>query len=205
MKRRDALKNLGLATGFIVATPAIVSLLHSCTSDVKTWTPVFLSEEQGKVLTKLVDIILPKTKELPSAQELNVPQFIDKYIAEVVEDEDQANIKIGFNTIIHILKPNAEASIDSISDESYKALLDKHMLLTDDIDEERTANLESLVPTKSEFLNSLKMMVISAYVTTEYIGEKVLKYDPIPSQYYCGDLQELTGGKAWSIDNSLVI
>ena len=205
MKRRDALKNLGLATGLFVATPTIVSLLQSCTSDVKTWIPDFLSEEQGKVLTRFVDIILPKTENLPSALELNVPQFIDKYIVEVVDDEDKAHIKTAFNNIISVLKPNAEETIDSVTEENYKALLDKHMLLKDEIDEEREADLESLIPTKSEFLNSIKMMTISAYVTTEQIGEQVLKYDPVPSQYYCGDLQELTEGKAWSLDNSLVI
>lgn len=199
MKRRDALKNLGLATGFFVATPTIVSLLQGCTSDIKTWTPEFLSIEQGVVLTKIVDVILPKTDNLPSATELNVPQFIDKYINTVTDDEGQANIKIAFNNIISILKPNAEDSIDKITEENYKALLDKHMLIKGQIDEEREAKPESLEYTKSEFLNSLKWMTINAYLTTEQIGEKVLVYDPVPSQYYCGDLQELTGGKSYSL------
>lgn len=79
MKRREALKSLGLATGFFVATPPIISLLQSCTSEVSTWTPEFLSVEEGVVLTNLVDIILPKT-DIPSATEVNVPQFIDKYL-----------------------------------------------------------------------------------------------------------------------------
>jgi len=199
MKRRDALKNLGLATGFFVATPTIVSLLQSCTNDIKTWTPEFLTIEQGIVLTKIVDVILPKTEDLPSATELNVPQFIDKYINTVTDDEGQASIKIAFNNIISILKPNAEDSIDEITDENYKALLDKHMLIKDQIDEEREVNPESLEYTKSEFLNGLKWMTINAYLTTEQIGEKVLVYDPVPSQYYSGDLQELTGGKSYSL------
>ena len=33
------IKNLGFATGFFVAKPTIISLLQSCTSDVKTWVP----------------------------------------------------------------------------------------------------------------------------------------------------------------------
>jgi hypothetical protein len=198
MKRREALKNLGFATGFFVATPTIVSLLQSCTSDVKTWIPEFLSPEQGVVLINLVDIILPKT-DLPSATEMNVPQFIDKYINEVFDDESQVQIKTAFSTMVSILKPNAEDPIDKLTPEDYKALLDKHMLIKGEIDEEREANPESLDMTKSEFLNTLKWMTINAYVTTEQIGETVLKYDPIPAAYYCGDLQELTGGKSWSL------
>lgn len=199
MKRREALKNLGLATGFFVATPTVISLLQSCTSDIETWTPEFLTIEQGIVLTKIVDIILPKTDELPSATELNVPQFIDRYANDVIDDKEQASIKTAFNNIISMLKPNAEDPIDKITNENYKALLDKHMLIKDQIDEEREANPEALEMTKSEFLNMVKWMTINAYLTTEQIGEKVLVYDPVPSQYYCGDLQELTGGKSYSL------
>jgi len=198
MKRRDALKNLGFATGFFVATPTIVSILQSCISDVKMWVPEFFTSEQGVVLTNLVDIILPKT-DLPSATEMNVPQFIDKYANEVLDDETQAQVKTAFNDIIPILKPNSEDSIDKVTQEDYKVLLDKYMLFKDDIDEEREANPESLEMTKSEFLNALKGITIKAYVTTQEIGENVLAYDPIPGAYYCGDLQELTGGKSWSL------
>jgi hypothetical protein len=198
MKRREVLKNLGLATGFFVATPTIVSLLQSCTSDVKTWIPEFLSPDQGVILTNLADIILPKT-DLPSATELNVPQFIDKYFNEVLDDESQLQVKTAFSNIVSILKPSIEDSIDKVTQEDYKALLDNHMLVKDEIDEEREANPESLEMTKSEFLNNLKWMTINGYVTTEQIGETVLKYDPVPGAYYCGDLQELTGGKSWSL------
>lgn len=198
MKRREALKNLGLATGFVVATPSIISLLQSCTSDAKTWTPVFLSVEEGVVLTNLVDIILPKT-DIPSATEVNVAQFIDKYIDEVLMVEDQAKVKTAFGIIISILKPNAETKIEKVAQEDYKALLDNHMLIRDEIDQEREANPESKEMTKSEFLNNLKWMTINAYKTTQEIGENVLVYDPVPGTYFCGDLQELTGGKSWSL------
>ena len=198
MKRREVLKNLGFATGFFVATPTIISLLQSCTSDVKTWVPEFLTIEQGIVLTNIVDIILPKT-DLPSATELNVPQFIDKYVNEVLDDKSQISIKTAFDNIISVLKPNSEDSIEKITQENYKALLDKHMLIKGEVDTERESNPESLEMTKSEFLNTLKSITIFAYVNTEEIGERVLAYDPIPGAYYCGDLQELTGGKLWSI------
>jgi len=198
MKRREALKNLGLATGFFVATPTIISLLQSCTSEVSTWTPEFLSIYEGVVLTNLVDIIIPKT-DIPSATEVNVPQFIDKYIKEVLDDESQAQVKTAFGTIISILKPDAETKIEKVTQEEYKALLDNYMLLEDEIDQERETNLEAKDLTKSEFLNNLKWMTINAYKTTQEIGENVLVYDPVPGAYLCGDLQELTGGKSWSL------
>lgn len=205
MQRRDALKHIGMATGLFVATPTIMSLLQSCTADVKTWTPEFLTVEQGSALTRIVDIILPKTEDLPSATELNVPQFIDAFMKRVLDDEDQARFKTAFENMIVLLKPNAEDPIDTVTTEDYKALLDKHMRIKDEIDTEREANPESLILTKSEFLNSLKWVTINAYLTTEQIGEQVLVYDPVPTQYYCGDLKEITNGKSWSLGNPLII
>ena len=50
------------------------------------------------------------------------------------------------------------------------------------------------------FATNLRNMTIMGYKTSEYIGEEVLAYLPLPGEYIgCGDLQELTGGKAWSL------
>ncbi|NNK69993.1 MAG: gluconate 2-dehydrogenase subunit 3 family protein [Flavobacteriaceae bacterium] len=198
MKRREALKNIGLGTGFVVVTPGLISLLQSCTDDVETWTPAFLSVEEGQVLTRLVDTILPKS-DIPSATEVNVPQFIDKFINEVSDDEEQAMIKEGFGNLLGIVKSDYNEKLVKVSDKDYKDLLDKHMRIKGEDDEERIANPDSMEPTTSEFLNQIKWMTINAYKTTEEIGENVLAYDPVPAAYYCGDLDELTGGKSWSL------
>ncbi|SFZ89473.1 Gluconate 2-dehydrogenase subunit 3 [Flaviramulus basaltis] len=198
MKRRTVLKKMGLTAGFFATTPTVISLLQSCKSDIKTWTPEFLSIDEGTVLTNLVDIILPKTAT-PSATELNIPQFIDKYIKNVFDDDEQLEFKSAFANIISTLKPNKENRMDDIPQEAYKILLDKHMLVKEDIDEEREMDPESLKMTTSEFLNSIKTLCIKAYITNEGIGESVLAYDPIPGAYYCGDLQELTEGRSWSL------
>lgn len=200
MNRRKAIKNIGFAAGFFVATPTIMTLLQSCTSDVKTWVPEFLTIDQGIVLTKMANVFLPKTENLPSATELNVPEFIDRYFNDVSDDETQEHVKIAFKNMVANLMPNTEeATVKDITEQDIKALLDKNMLLEDEIDPEREADPESLAFTKSEFLNNLKWMTINAYLTNEQIGENVLVYDPVPSQYYCGDLQELTGGKSYSL------
>ncbi len=198
MKRREALRNIGLTTGFVIASPGLISLLQSCKSDIDQWAPTFLSVEEGMVLTRLVDIILPKT-DLPSASEVNVPQFIDKYLAEVLEDDEQAMAKEAFGNVINIIKSDYNEKIEKVTDEDYKDLLDKHMLIRGQDDEERMANPKSEKPTKSEFLNQIKWMTVNAYKTTEEIGENVLAYDPVPAADYCGDLDELTGGKSWSL------
>ena len=77
MKRRDALKNLGLAAGFAITAPSIFSLLQSCTS-APNWMPTYFTKDEKEVVLRLVDIMLPKTESTPSATEVNVPQFIKR-------------------------------------------------------------------------------------------------------------------------------
>ena len=198
MKRRDALKNLGLAAGFAITAPSIFSLLQSCTS-APTWMPTYFTKDEKEVVVNLVDIILPKTEGTPSATEVNVPQFIDTYITEVLNAEDQEAIRISFTDIIASLKPAAKTDIRDVTTAQYTALLDANLLVKGDIDKDRLASPEALQPTRNEFLNHLKYLTITAYITTEEIGENVLMYDPIPSTYYCGDLQEISGGKSSSL------
>ena len=198
MKRRDALKNLGLAAGFAITAPSIFSLLQSCTS-APTWMPTYFTNDEKEIVVNLVDIILPKTEGTPSATEVNVPQFIDKYITEVLNLEDQEAIRVSFTDIITTLKTTIETDIRDITTAQYTTLLDAHLLVKGEIDEDRLANLEAVQPTKNEFLNQLKHLTITAYVTSEEIGENVLMYDPVPTAYYCGDLQEISGGKSSSL------
>ena len=198
MKRRDALKNLGLAAGFAITAPSIFSLLQSCTS-APTWMPTYFTKDEKEVVVNLVDIILPKTEGTPSATEVNVPQFIDTYITEVLNAEDQEAIRISFTAIIATLKPTAETAIRDITTAQYTALLDTNLLVKGDIDKDRLADPEALQPTKNEFLNHLKHLTITAYISSEEIGENVLMYDPVPTAYYCGDLQEISGGKSSSL------
>ena len=37
MKRRDALKNIGLSAGLIIVTPSVISLLNSCNTNTNNY------------------------------------------------------------------------------------------------------------------------------------------------------------------------
>ena len=151
MKRRDALKNIGFAAGFAIITPSIFSMLQGCTGDSVTWIPNYLTSDEKIFVTNLADIMIPKTATTPSATEVNVPQFIDKYIDEVLDTNDQEITRAAFVKVIAILRPDATADLGDTTTEQYKALLDDHMLLKGEIDQERTANPE-FVHDRSQFL-----------------------------------------------------
>lgn len=186
MKRRDALKNIGLSAGLIIATPSIISLLNSCSTNPNNWRPIFLNKEQAKVLMDIVNVIIPKT-DTPSANEVNVVEFLDKYYKEILDDNRQKWLKETYVSLLNLIKSNYSDTINDLTEDNYKDLLDNHMILNGESND------------ISELLKNIKSDTIWAYKISEFVGENVLAYDPIPGVAYCGDLEELTGGKSWSL------
>lgn len=215
MDRRIALKNIGLSFGYIVATPTILSLVQSCKDqNIVEWTPSFLTKENGSVLYKLVDIILPKT-DTPSATDVNVHVFIDKYANEILEPKQQDFFKMAMSKFVDkALKDSGKEKIEDLDALDLEPVLASALKYSK---EDETKNSELInaynqaleageTPELEEgvsryaFATNLRGLTIWSYKTSEKIGEEVLAYLPVPGEYIgCGDLQELTGGKAWSI------
>ncbi|WP_435578039.1 gluconate 2-dehydrogenase subunit 3 family protein [Gilvibacter sp.] len=206
MDRRQALKNIGLTTGFVVASPALFSLLESCTSSDPKWVPAFMDETQAMVVGRLADVFLPKTEPTPAASELNVVQFIDTYWNDVSTVKYQGKIKTVFGEVIGKMKAEHGEDLSVMTDENYMAFLDANMLHPRDEKPDPPGtnqgfeDFEDDTPVSvSKFLNGLKWMCINAYLGTQQIGEDYLVYEPVPGTYVCDDLQTLTGGKRYSL------
>lgn len=195
MNRRDALKNLGLSLGYVMATPTILSMLQGCTTPEEKWTPLFFSNKQAYVLTNLVDLILPKTKEVPGALEVNVPKFIDLYTSKTTNDEQKEIYTAGLDAVMEELGVPNEEPI-TLETEKFNAILSKYLSITK---AERLAYVEqkNIV---FESLMKIRDQSVWAYRSSENIGKNVLAYDPIPGQQKgCISLKDATGGKAWSL------
>ncbi|GAA4234514.1 lactose 3-dehydrogenase subunit gamma LacC [Postechiella marina] len=197
MNRRDLLKGIGLTVGYAVATPSILSLLHSCTNEAKTWTPIFLSPDQGIVLTHLVDLILPTTKESPGALDVNVPEFIDLYVSKSYTNKEQAKFKKGLSSILNALSI-PEEGVSALKNEDYDALLAKYLKTTKTERKAYKKGSEDFIIFNT--LKGIRSTSIWAYKTSEKIGKEVLAYDPIPGVAKgCISVDEATKGKAWSL------
>lgn len=215
MDRRKALKNMGMALGYTVATPTLLSLVQSCkTEPTITWAPEFFTMEQGSVLTKLVDIILPKT-DTPSASEVQVDIFIDRFAKEVMEKEQQDLLQMSMSKFMDkALADSGKEKIEDLSSEDLEPVLAAALKVSKEekvtymdmvnsyneaVAEGREANLEDGI-SRFTFADNLRGLTIWGYKTSEYVGEEVLAYLPVPGEYIgCADTQELTGGKAWSL------
>lgn len=195
MKRREAIKGLGMSLGLVVATPSVISILQSCKSDPKVaWVPEYFSENDGVLLKRLVSLILPKTNTLPGADEVNVAQFIDKYATMVASKEDQENFTNGLNAIAKALGKN----VVKASDEDYDNLLAKYLKATPEQIEIFQKNEDE--KQVLEALMGLRGISIWGYRNSQRVGMEVLAYDPIPGDFKgCVSLEETTGGRAWSL------
>ena len=71
MDRRKALGNIGQGIGTIIVTPSIVSIFQRCQSS-KTFNPTFFIAEDFNLISRLMEIIIPKT-DIPGAIELKLP------------------------------------------------------------------------------------------------------------------------------------
>ena len=245
MERRKAIKNMGLAFGYSMTAPTLISLVQSCKSHTAVdWIPSYFSPEEGHVLKLLVDVFLPKT-DTPSASELNVHIFIDELADNVMYSEEEfLNLPLAKHNIDNIeeryvdtgyfvkhsrdfFRKTMTAFVNqtlSIANKDEILELNEQDLINsmDSVNkifevqkEIREEVLQAYVkgffadqtspPLNDEqlacvFVDSARDMTIMGYKTTEYIGENVLTYQPIPGEYIpCGDLDELTGGKTYSI------
>jgi len=215
MDRRKALKNMGLAMGYTIATPTVISLLKSCKREsAANWTPRFFSSGEGNVLTRVVDILLPKT-DTPSASEVNVHIFIDRYLDEVTPLEDQGFIRMLMGKFGGTaLRTSGKENLEDLDSEDIEPVLVSALKMPDPKKEEaqkealgaymeamakgETAELAEEVA-NANFAATLRGFAIWAYKNTEYVGEEVLPYASVPGEYIaCADVNELTGGKVWS-------
>lgn len=217
MERRSALKNMGLAFGYAVATPTLLSLLQSCKDKpaFAEWTPSFLSKEQGYALAQTLDVILPKT-DTPSATEMNVHVFIDAYLDEVMPLEQREFVMMQMNNFYDkVLTDSGKETLMDVEpadiEPALKTYLRKRTKEEEEAHSEAIMNYMEAIMEGGEgmlddevvrfsFANDLRGLATWAYKSSEYVGEEVLAYAPIPMEYIpCGDLQTLTGGKAWSL------
>lgn len=214
MERRLALKNLGLAFGYVVAAPTLLSIVQSCKNDSGVaWTPEFFTAEEGNVLRKLVDIILPKT-DSPSASEVNVHMFIDQYInvANTTEQKDLFKAKMASFTAL----ARTDAGIDigkELREEELEATLARCLKPSEEELQANTIAMQNYTKAiaagevadldvnsgAAAFGRELRGWTINGYKSTEEIAKNFLAFDPIPGKFVpCGTIEELTGGKAWA-------
>ncbi len=215
MKRREVIKKIGFSFGAVTLTPSLLSVLNGCDFKQEGWQPKFLSYQEYDMTEKITDIFIPKT-DIPGAKELNLSRFIDAHYELMLSSAEQKNIKFLMKKFSDmLLEKTSKKKLDEVSTSEYEDQFSR-LLKADKLQRQRwqksyndyTEKLnkgEAVKPLSKDinsyiFLDGLRQLSIWGFRNSEYIGEKVLAYDPVPGQQKgCVDLIEATGGKSWSI------
>ena len=214
MERRKAIRNIGLSFGTMVTTPSILGLLQSCQEPEAVWKPEFFSEEQGVFVKNLVNTILPSSGDIPGATDVNVHVFIDRFVKDVMSKNDLSNYLAILNKGLYTLLEIADTkNINEVEEEHYIGLLETHLKKSKEESDEMMEKIEAYSKNSDGriiglsvdlstflFLTGFRDLAIWSFKRTEEIGKKVMVYRPVPGeQKGCVDLEETTGGRAWSI------
>jgi hypothetical protein len=182
MDRRKVLKFTGSMAAIAIAGPSLLSLLQSCKNEARIdWQPIFLTGDEAAFISKIVDMILPRT-ETPGALDVKVDIFIDKVYANLYDAEAQEHVRKEIEKFNAECKSEFGNSFVNLSESDQIKVLQKA--------EENSGQFGSGVwgttvgkPEPVGFYRSLKSTALWGYFTSQEIGENVLSYDPIPGAY----------------------
>jgi hypothetical protein len=193
MDRREALKRTAWLMGGAVSAPVIMGILKGCTAKPTIdWKPVFLSSDQGILVTQVAEIIIPKT-DTPGAKDVGVPGFIDSVVKECFSKEDQDNFLNGLKAFDEEAKKEYGDPFAELDAEDQTAFVTKLH------DAAVKAEKETTPAPKRPFILTMKELTMSGFFISEPGATQVLQYSPVPGAYEgCVPLKEAGNGKTWA-------
>ena len=191
MEDRFPINGTAWLMGGAISAPAIMGILKGCSAKPTIdWKPVFLSADQGVLISQVTDIIIPKT-DTPGAKEVGVPGFIDQILAECYTKEDQDKFVEALKGFDEEAKKEHGDAFADLDAEQQSAFVKKVH------DAAVEAKDEPGVP--RPFILQLKELTMLGYFTSEVGATQVLQYSPVPGAYKgCIPVSEAGNGKTWA-------
>lgn len=197
MDRREALKRTALMMGGIISAPTILGILNGCTAKPTiNWKPLFLTEDQGVLISQLCDIIIPKT-DTPGAKEAGVPEFIDLIVKDVYPSKDRDNFISGLEAFDAEAKSEYDDPFIKLSPEQQTTFVKKlHDAAVNDKKNPANQNKQNQ---GRPFILQVKELTIAGFFTSEIGATQVLQYEAVPGAYHgCLPLSQAGNGKTWA-------
>ncbi|MDA9699100.1 gluconate 2-dehydrogenase subunit 3 family protein [Flavobacteriaceae bacterium] len=180
MKRRNAIKNLGLSFGSIALSGSVISLSQSCQTSGDKWSPMFFNKNQVSEIEKIMELIIPET-DTPGAISLKIIRFADSYLNVTLSNSNKKLFQDNLNFLFDKIKNESEGLNDK--NKIYEAFL-KEYLNKKDFKNENEKKLTDL-------LESIRLLSVRSYMINEYVMTKILRYQISPGKYQgCADLDE---------------
>lgn len=174
MDRREALRRTAAVTGLSISSSIGLGFLKGCIPSGKpTWPPIFLRQDEIKLVTAIADTILPTT-DTPGALDVHVPEFIDLMLRDNISDEEKMAFREGLEAFTKIIDQEYSDSFEDCSTEQKMSILKA----VDDNSENQFSRT-----IKNSFYRKVKQLTILGYYSSEYVMNNMLNYQPIPGRY----------------------
>lgn len=187
MKRRKAIKNMGMSVAGLLAAPAFCSLLLGCQEDSseKGIKRFIFNSKQDQMVAEISELIIPAT-ESPGAKEAGVSRFIDLMLKDCYYENDQQRFLEGLDRMENECQKNYNRPFLKASTEQQKVLL------------KNEAQDGQEPPRPTRFFQLMKELTLLGYFTSEVGATKALAYNPNPGKFN-GCIPLKKGDKAWAL------
>lgn len=186
MDRREAIRRASLIMGGTLSVPAILGVLQGCTARPQLdWQPDYFTEEQARLVSRVCDIIIPRT-DTPGAVDAGVPPFVERMLRDVYTSDAQKQFEDGLQSFDQACSKSMGSAFNELDDTEQEAfVLAAHKDAVRD-------------PSKRHsFLPMIKELTMLGFFTSEPGATKVLQYKAVPGAYHgCLPLSEV--GKTWA-------
>lgn len=189
MKRRDALKGIGLTIGWTLCPSVITGVLNGCQSAYHPdYQFLTLTPGQVTMVETLSELIIPST-DTPGAKEAKVNQFIDLMLTRYLENREKQIFLSGLDELDDRSRESYGDLFVEVSEENQTKLLKW-------LEEKSTTSRYSGEGDKPFFM-LLKELVVTGYYTSEIGASEELKYVHLAGRYD-GDVPYSDIGRAYS-------
>jgi len=185
MKRRSAIKNIGIGMGASVSMGTFISMIASCKSEslIDNASSFFTDTTHLTFVENIADIIFPKT-DTPGAKEVGVINYIDMAVSKLYDSKEQERFKKGLKACIEAVGDGdlGEFIQSKIGDNADKTTFEAMSKLIEKEDAPEDASKQNDYYLYS-FLNAVKSLTIGGYFSNEIIATKHMVYEPVPGPY----------------------
>jgi gluconate 2-dehydrogenase gamma chain len=186
MNRREAIQKTALVLGYAVSAPVIAGIMDGCKAKpALSYTPVFFTEEQARLVGEIAETIIPKTTT-PGAKETGVPAFIDGMLKDVFSKKDQDRYLAG----LAIFSDDAEKTLGKKFEDCES---------TPQLEFVKKYNDDAIKTISKErpFILMTKELTLIGFFTSQPGATEVLQYEQVPGPYQgCVPLTQV--GKTWA-------
>ena len=205
MNRRELIQRVAMLMGGAISAPAVLGVLNGCSPKPSgaSWTPQFLSKEEGAVVADVADLILPRT-DTPGARDVGVPAFIDVILKDAYPAEDQARFVSGLKDFDAEAQRAHDKPFLELPQAQRMAFLQK---VHDEAAAAEKTQADSEVPPserKRPFVLMMKELTLLGFFTSQVGATQVLQYVAVPGGFQaCIPIAQAGNGKQWATETSL--